>query len=154
MRKVYLPTLQTSTPWLGLGLGGGKAGAGSQGLLSRSGAEGQLSWWGTELLLAAVGGAALQRPPGGKCLFNQEIDRKAGPSSSLVGFQEGWGRAWHANNAWCSRSRPSLLLLGALGGSAGAVQGLHSRPASSFAFISSTSGWWCSAGLEAPTLPL
>lgn len=47
-KKVYLPMSQTSTPWLGLGPGGEIAGARSQGwgLLSRRGAEGQLSWWG------------------------------------------------------------------------------------------------------------
>lgn len=55
---------------------------------------------GRERLLAAVGGAALQEPcSGGKCLFNQEIDRRVGPHSSLGGLQGGWGRAWHANNA-------------------------------------------------------
>lgn len=41
---------------------------------------------------AAVGGAALQKPSGGKCLFNQEIDRKAELHSSLLGSQGGWGR--------------------------------------------------------------
>lgn len=45
MRKAYLPTLQTSAPWLGLGPRGEKAGAGSQGLVSWAGAEGQPSWW-------------------------------------------------------------------------------------------------------------
>lgn len=42
---------------------------------------------------AAVGGAALQKLSGGKCLFNQEIDRRAEPPSSLLGLQGGWGRA-------------------------------------------------------------
>lgn len=55
---------------------------------------GEESW-----LLAAVGGAALHKPSGGKCLFNQESDREAEPHSSLVGFQDGWGNTWHANNA-------------------------------------------------------
>lgn len=141
-----------------------KAKAYCPGQVQRDGSHGE-----RELLLAAVGGAALQKPPGGKCLFNQEIDRKAEPCSSLVGFREGWGRAWHANNTRsyvCSRSQPppSIRTLSPRAGTAGTAQGPHSGPAFCFAFRSpfflspigggdAVLAWWPALGKKS-SLPL
>lgn len=99
---------------------------------------------GERAVLAAVGGAVLQKPSGRKCLFNQGIDRKAEPHSSLVGLQEGWGRVWHANNA------RSLVRFGSASSTSIRTRSRHSsRPrllpslliCFQLIFISSIAGW-------------